>query len=134
MNFELVIFQWTVISFSPGEVHPIGLGGGDALLITLYLASGMVNKTPTGHLLPAPLANYQLSIIMYTFFLYLMPIKSIRLTNRIFGEYCAAPFLSGLLFYNIIRGDFKGQKLYLRSWISANVGKYPISSNHVHTG
>ena len=27
MNFELVIFQWTVISFSPGEVHPIGLGG-----------------------------------------------------------------------------------------------------------
>ena len=27
INFELVIFQWTVISFPPGEVHPIGLGG-----------------------------------------------------------------------------------------------------------
>ena len=28
INFELVIFQRTVISFSLGEVHPIGLGGG----------------------------------------------------------------------------------------------------------
>ena len=25
-----------------------------------YLASGMVNKTPTGHLLPAPPANYEI--------------------------------------------------------------------------
>ena len=28
INFEWVIFQWTIISFPPGEEHPIGLVGG----------------------------------------------------------------------------------------------------------